>query len=81
MSMGTNRAREQPCGLWGGMGLWACVCYVVGMEAREQFIGIATLLPLCGSWRLNSGHLISQQTPLSGEPSQSPYTSINVRNT
>lgn len=50
-----------------GLGMLCCARGV-----REQFIGIASLLPLCGSWRLNSGRLISQQAPLSGELSQSP---------
>lgn len=29
--MGTNKAGEQPCGLWGEMGLWTWVCRAVGM--------------------------------------------------
>lgn len=35
MSMGTNRAREQPCGLWGGMGLWGMCMLCCGQGGQR----------------------------------------------
>lgn len=32
---GINGAREQPGGLWGEMGLWACICCAVHMPENN----------------------------------------------
>lgn len=52
------------------------MCHSTHVEAREHTCGVGTLLLLCGSQGLNSGHRAWQQAPLPSEPSNQPAQNI-----
>lgn len=62
--------------------MYVCVCvhlsayHNIGVEGREQCVRICSLLPLCGSQGLNSGHEAWWQVPLPSEPSPRPKMAL-----
>lgn len=38
-------------------------CLSVHMEVRGQPVGVGSLLPSCGSWRLNSSYSLGSKLP------------------